>query len=191
MFVGAGAVLTPEPTMLSKAGGIAGIGVGADFAATGWNQMWGKPSQTLTAQALAAGVQGAGFQPDTANRIASYTEEIIGAVLPFGVVGKAAALGSATGKSGTKALSNAGSRAPEFSGGQITESGFLNAVGKYLGEGYKEISPGRYISSDKLHQVRFGPHEVRGPQLHGHFEAYDVPGGRIIENTRVNIIRDP
>ncbi len=107
MFVGAGAVLTPEPTMLSKAGGIAGIGVGADFAATGWNQMWGKPSQTLTAQALAAGVQGAGFQPGTANRIAESTQSGIEMILPFGVVGKAAALGSATGKSGTKALSNA------------------------------------------------------------------------------------
>lgn len=46
------------------------------------------------------------------------------------------------------------------------------------------------MSGDKLYQVRFGPHETRGPQLLGHFEAYDVPGGRIIENTHLNIISD-
>lgn len=83
-----------------------------------------------------------------------------------------------------------GRRASEFAGGRISESGFLNAVERYLGSGYREVSPGRYVSADGLRQVRFGAHEVRGPTLHGHFEAFDQPGGRIIENTRVNIFRD-
>jgi len=42
-------------------------------------------------------------------------------------------------------------------------------------------------------RVRFGAHETRGPRLHAHFEAYDRPygqGGRVIENTRVDIIPD-
>jgi RHS repeat-associated protein len=83
-----------------------------------------------------------------------------------------------------------GGRAPEFVGGKITESGFLRSAEKYLGPGYKEVSSGRYVSSDGLRQLRFGAHEVRGTQLHGHFEAYDKVGGRVIENTRVNIIPD-
>lgn len=89
------------------------------------------------------------------------------------------------------ATAKMGNRASEFLGGKITESGFLDAVTRYLGKNYTEISPGRYMSIDRMHQVRFGPHEVRGPQLHGHFEAYNVPGGRVVENTRVNIVPDP
>ena len=88
------------------------------------------------------------------------------------------------------AVSKVGGRASEFVGGKVSESGFLNAVGKYLGEGFKEVSPGRYVSSDGLRQVRFGAHEVKGPGLHGHFEAYDAAGGHIIENTKVNICPD-
>jgi hypothetical protein len=58
-------------------------------------------------------------------------------------------------------------RAPEFPGGQTTESGFLRAALKWLGEGYREVSAGRYVSADGLRQVRFGAHEVRalGPGL--------------------------
>jgi len=73
---------------------------------------------------------------------------------------------------------------------RVSESGFLRSVEQYLGTGYREVSPGRYVSSDGLRQVRFGAHETRGPGLHGHFEAYDCPGGRVIENTRVDIVPD-
>ena len=82
-------------------------------------------------------------------------------------------------------------RAPEFAGGQISQSGFLRAAQQYLGPGFKEVSPGRYVSADGLRQVRFGPHETRGSQMHAHFEAYNQPGGRVIENTRVRIAPDP
>ena len=58
----------------------------------------------------------------------------------------------------------------------------------YLGSGYKEVSPGRFVSSDGLRQVRFGIHEVRSiNNLHIHFEAYNSAGGRIIESTSTTI----
>ena len=73
--------------------------------------------------------------------------------------------------------------------GEISETGFLDAAQKYLGSGYKEVSPGRYVSDDGkgVRQVRFGAHETRGSNLHAHFEAYDVAGGRVIENSVVKI----
>ena len=84
-------------------------------------------------------------------------------------------------------------KAPEFPGGQTSESGFIDSVLDYLGPGYREVSAGRYVSADGLRQVRFGAHEVRGPHLHGHFEAFDAPygkGGRVVENTLVRITSD-
>jgi hypothetical protein len=82
--------------------------------------------------------------------------------------------------------------APEFDGGQTTESGFLNAVERFLGPNYIEASPGRYVSADRTRQVRYGRHEsVTSPRHHGHFEAYDRPGGRVIQNTSVEILPDP
>jgi hypothetical protein len=82
------------------------------------------------------------------------------------------------------------SRAPEYSGGSITESSFLDNIEKFLGSGYTEVSPGRYVSKDGLRQVRYGKHETNSRTHHGHFESYDRPGGQIIENTSVEIIPD-
>ena len=86
----------------------------------------------------------------------------------------------------------AGTRAVEYPAGEISETGFLDAAQKYLGSGYKEVSPGRYVSDDGkgVRQVRFGAHETRGSNLHAHFEAYDVAGGRVIENSVVKIGHD-
>ncbi|MFQ3649236.1 MAG: hypothetical protein SNJ75_02800 [Gemmataceae bacterium] len=86
-------------------------------------------------------------------------------------------------------------RAPEFPAGELTESGFLSAMEEFLGAGYTEVTPGsgRYVSADGLRQVRYGAHETSGPRHHAHFEAYDRPagqGGRVIENSVVNIIAD-
>jgi hypothetical protein len=86
-----------------------------------------------------------------------------------------------------------GGRAPEFPAGQLTESGFLSAMEEYLGPGYTEASPGRFVSADGLRQVRYGAHETSGPRHHAHFEAYDRPaaqGGRVIENSVVDLIPD-
>jgi RHS repeat-associated protein len=85
--------------------------------------------------------------------------------------------------------------APEFSGGTVTESQFADNALRWLGPGYTEPSPGRFLSSDGLWQVRFGAHEARDlADLHGHFEVYDVPasrGGQVVENMRVSIVPDP
>jgi RHS repeat-associated protein len=85
------------------------------------------------------------------------------------------------------------SRAPEFEGGQVTESGFLRSALKWLGEGYRDLGKGRYVSKDGLRQVRYGKHETTGNNHHGHFEIYDRPvdkGGQVIENTSVKIVPD-
>ncbi len=82
----------------------------------------------------------------------------------------------------------AGTRAVEYPAGQINEANFCDAAMKYLGPGAKELSPGRYVSSDGMRQVRLGDHETRGPGLHGHFEAYNMTGGRVVENSVVKIV---
>jgi hypothetical protein len=82
-------------------------------------------------------------------------------------------------------------RAPEFDGGRLTQDQFLNQAEKYLGQGYREESPGRYISADGMRQVRYGDHEINSTIHHAHFEAYDssyYAGGRVIENTVIEII---
>lgn len=80
-------------------------------------------------------------------------------------------------------------RAPELPGGQLSEGDFPDAAVKYLGSNYREVSPGRYLSADGLRQVRYGAHEVRTPtHHHAHFEAYDRTGGRVIENTMVELV---
>ncbi len=74
----------------------------------------------------------------------------------------------------------------------MTEDGFLQAAERYLGPGYREESPGRYVSADGWRQVRFGAHETRGASMHAHFEAFDQPydlGGRVLENTVVDVLR--
>ncbi|HEY4238040.1 MAG TPA: hypothetical protein VGM45_11995 [Gaiellaceae bacterium] len=83
----------------------------------------------------------------------------------------------------------AGGRAPEFGGGSLSESEFLDSARKWLGDNYTEPSPGRFLSKDGLRQVRYGKHEVTSAVHHGHFEAYDAPGGRVVENTQVTIRR--
>jgi len=81
-----------------------------------------------------------------------------------------------------------GGRAPEIPGGQLSALDFLRSFELYLGRGYREISPGRWLSTDGLRQMRFGADETRGPGLHGHYEVYDRAGGSVIENRRVEVL---
>lgn len=81
-------------------------------------------------------------------------------------------------------------RAPEYHAGTVSESNFLNAAEKWLGENYKSYPNGRYVSQDGMRQVRYGHHETNSSTHHGHFESYDKPNGRIIENSVVTIIQD-
>jgi len=81
-------------------------------------------------------------------------------------------------------------RAPEIPSGQITESGVLRQAENYLRRGYKEVSPGRYVSADGTRQFRYGAHETRNPaNHHAHFES--LQGGRVTENAVVKIVPDP
>lgn len=79
-------------------------------------------------------------------------------------------------------------KAPEFPGGKVTQDGLLRSMEKWLGGGYKAYPNGRYVSKDGLRQVRYGSHETRGDMSHAHFEVYNRPGGRVIENTIVRIV---
>ena len=84
-------------------------------------------------------------------------------------------------------------RAPEFDGGKTTEYNFLISAEKWLGKDYISLPNGRYISKDGTRQIRYGKHETTSKKHHAHFEVYDQPiksGGKIIENTAVEIIRD-
>jgi len=66
---GAGALLAaPDPTMLTKAGGVA-LGLHAvDVASAGWNQLWtGNSTQSLTSQGICSGLQSVGVDPYYAN----------------------------------------------------------------------------------------------------------------------------
>ena len=89
-----------------------------------------------------------------------------------------------SGSSGVRKL-----KAPEFHGGKLSESEFLQSALKYLGKDYRSLPNGRYISKDGLRQVRYGRHEVSSKQHHAHFESYDKPNGRIVENTMVEIVK--
>ena len=81
-------------------------------------------------------------------------------------------------------------RAPEYYGGQLTESKFLDRLENYLGDGYYEAAPGRWVSKDGTKQVRYGNHETKNPNNHhAHFETYG-PDGSVSENTYVDIIPD-
>lgn len=63
-------------------------------------------------------------------------------------------------------------KAPELPSGQLTETQVLDRAEEYLGSGYTEVSPGRYVSADGKRQFRYGEHETRNPNNHhGHFEA--------------------
>jgi RHS repeat-associated protein len=79
-------------------------------------------------------------------------------------------------------------RAPESAGGQLAEAQAIGVAERWLGPGYREVSPGRYVSADGLRQVRYGPHEVSSATHHIHFETYDKRGGHVVENTRATIV---
>jgi len=60
-------LVAPEPTMVTKAGGVVLGGHGADTAAAGMRQLWyGREKTTLTAQAAEAAARSMGVDPDRA-----------------------------------------------------------------------------------------------------------------------------
>jgi hypothetical protein len=76
--VGVGLLLVPEPTLLTKAGGVVVTGHAADSIVAGLREViTGRPADTLTATAAAAGAESLGASPKTAH--------IIGTVVDVGV----------------------------------------------------------------------------------------------------------
>jgi hypothetical protein len=62
----------------------------------------------------------------------------------------------------------------------------MDAAARWLGDGYREVGNGRYISRDGSRVVRYGNHEVNSKTHHIHFES--VENGRVVENTSAEIV---
>jgi hypothetical protein len=92
MLGGAALLAVPEPTTLTKIGGAAAIGYGADLTAAGARQLWtGQSTQSFTARGVSGGLRGVGVPPSHANFAGSLTE-IGAAALPITVLAKGAAV---------------------------------------------------------------------------------------------------
>ncbi|MHA7877921.1 MAG: hypothetical protein ACX93T_03315 [Bacteroidota bacterium] len=64
----------------------------------------------------------------------------------------------------------------ELQSGKISESDLMRVAEHWLGEAYKDMGNGRYLSRDGLRQFRYGKHETSDlNKQHAHFEAYDKP----------------
>ena len=98
MLVGGALIVTPEPTMLTKAGGIIAVVHGADNISTGFKQLWtGESQTTLTHQSTKAIAKAAGASDATANTIGTGFD--MGAGLFSGGVAVSEVLGSQLPKS--------------------------------------------------------------------------------------------
>lgn len=78
-------------------------------------------------------------------------------------------------------------------GGEATPEQVLDAAEKYLGPGYKEISPGVFRSADRTNQFRMTDSDLTDPKQgpHVHFEYIGPDGKQIIENSHVRLIDPP
>jgi hypothetical protein len=80
----AGLLLTPEPTMVTKASGFALGAHGSDTLSTGLQQVWtGRPRTTMTAQAVAAAARNLGVDPDTAGKAGMYVDIAVPIIAGF------------------------------------------------------------------------------------------------------------
>ena len=161
------------------AGGMAGGLLGGATTATGAGAPVGVPAMVVSTTLV---VGGAG------NIAAGIRGLMTTGSGGSGPKGTAPAAGGGSRSSSSSAGAAGGGRALEFPRGQLREADFPDAAQKFLGSGYTNPSPGRYVSADGLRQVRYGAHEVRSGTHHAHFEAYDAPGGRVIENAMVELI---
>jgi hypothetical protein len=86
-MVGAAAlILTPEPTMVTKAGGVVLAAHGSDTISAGLWQVWtGQPQRTLTNQAAAALALQLGADPDTAGKVGTAVDIAVPIAVGLGV----------------------------------------------------------------------------------------------------------
>lgn len=86
------------------------------------------------------------------------------------------------GRTAAKGLGNIG-------GGATTASQALGNAERWLGSGYKEISPGVFRSADNTRQFRMTTSDLIDPKQgpHVHFETIGPNGRTITENSHVCI----
>ena len=154
--MGAGLILTPEPTGLTKIGGVALIGHGADTTAAGLKQLWmGQSVQTFTSQIISGGLITAGVPSPYANLVGGLTEIGMAAV-PIGIVGKVGTIGQSA-----QTLSNTAA-ASSLQGTLLHR--YLHQVQKYGSQGVKEWESGRFRFYGNIVPPRV-PGEMAGFQL--------------------------
>ena len=82
----AGLLLAPEPTAVTKVGGVALGANGADNAVTGAIELWtGRATSTLTERAAAAAARSLGCDPDTAGKVGLAVDIAVPLVTAFGL----------------------------------------------------------------------------------------------------------
>jgi hypothetical protein len=93
-LVGAAALLlVPEPTMVTKAGGIVLGAHGTDTASAGIRQLWsGREQTTLTAQAAAAAARSMGVDPDSAVTVGTAVDIAVPLIAGFAGAARLAAV---------------------------------------------------------------------------------------------------
>jgi len=92
-LVGSAALfLAPEPTMVTKAGGVVLGANGVDNTGTGAVQLWtGQQQTTLTAQAAAAAARSLGCDPGTADTVGMVMDIAVPLIAAAGLVRKTGA----------------------------------------------------------------------------------------------------
>lgn len=104
-----------------------------------------------------------------------------------GIQANATILGGGAIRGGGGGVIRRPGRAPEFPAGALPEDDVIDRAIDWLGAGFTERSPGRFVSADGLRQFRYGAHETRNASRHHcHFEALDS-AGHVIENSVVEI----
>lgn len=103
----------------------------------------------------------------------------------MGGLGKGVALAARDAAAPARAARGLGN----IGGGAATAEQALKSATQWLGEGYKEISPGVFRSADNTRQFRMTPNDLLDKKIgpHVHFEAIGPNGRTIIENSHVLI----
>lgn len=106
MALGGALLLAPEPTMLTKVGGVA-LGLhGSDTLTTGLRTLWtGEVQDTVTADLVQSGAEGLGVDPQTADTIGDSADALLGILGTLGA-GAALAAGRSTVLGGAASLTD-------------------------------------------------------------------------------------
>jgi hypothetical protein len=161
MLGGAALLAVPEPTTLTKIGGMAAVAYGADLTVAGARQLWtGQPTPSLTAQGVSRGLQAAGVNPQLASGIGSAAE--LGA-LPIGVV----KVGTTAGRAGATALHGA-PRAESAAAAQLLKKDLLRQEASSAFTASGQLSPGALAGSREIMRAEL----LRNPNIPAGFSKW-------------------